>query len=161
MRPQSAKAKGRRLQQAIVADLYRTFPTLRPGDIRSTSMGAGGEDVQLSAAARALIPYSIEAKNQERVNVWAAMEQAEANCGDATPLVVMKKNGVQAHAVVRWSHFLELMRRATASAQVTSDPIPPAPTAVDASRLRAVAALAELIAAVARVPVEPESDSKN
>ena len=34
-------------------------------------MGAGGEDLIMAKAARNLFPYSIEAKNQEKVNVWA------------------------------------------------------------------------------------------
>ena len=91
MRPQSAKSKGRRLQQKIVADLYETFSGLGDGDIRSTSMGAGGEDVLLSAAARKLIPFSFEAKNQERVNMWEAYNQCKANCGVHAPAVVLKK----------------------------------------------------------------------
>ncbi len=75
MRPQSCKAKGRRFQQQIVADLLERFPHLTEDDIKSCSMGANGEDVQLSASARMSIPYSFEAKNQERVNVWSALEQ--------------------------------------------------------------------------------------
>ena len=92
MRSQSAKLKGRRLHQKIVADLYETFPGLGDGDIRSTSMGAGGEDILLSAAARKLIPFSFEAKNQERVNIWEAYTQCKANCGKHAPAVVIKKN---------------------------------------------------------------------
>lgn len=68
MRPSSCKAKGRRLQQQIVADLYARFPALAEGDLRSTSMGCGGEDIQMSPAAREVIPFSIEAKNQVRTS---------------------------------------------------------------------------------------------
>ena len=65
MRPSSAKAKGRRLQQQIVSDLFKVFPELSEGDLRSTSMGAGGEDIQASPFARSAInSFSIEAKNQ-------------------------------------------------------------------------------------------------
>lgn len=111
MKPQSAKAKGRRLQQLIVADVLEAFPQLEADDVRSTSMGAGGEDIQLSAAARRCFPYSIEAKNQERLNVWGAIAQARSNCPSGSqPLVVIRKNGERAQAVLDWQLFLALVR---------------------------------------------------
>ena len=61
-------------------------------DIESRSMGAGGEDLIMSRAAREKFPFSIECKNQEKMNVWSAMEQARANSGDYVPLVIIKKN---------------------------------------------------------------------
>lgn len=122
MKPQSCKAKGRRLQQQIVADLLERFPTLEDDDIRSTSMGANGEDVQLSPAARVLIPYSFEAKNQERLNAWQAVAQAEANTpAGSQPIVVIKKNGHVAYAVVRWSHFLDLIAAPTSPTAEAED----------------------------------------
>ena len=42
----------------------------------------------MSAAARRLIPFSFEAKNQERVNVWDAHAQCRSNCGAHAPAVV-------------------------------------------------------------------------
>lgn len=110
MRPQSCKAKGRRLQQTIVSDLLERFPHLGDDDVRSTSMGAHGEDVQLSPAARRVIPYSFEAKNQERMNIWSAIEQSEANKPTGThSVIVFKKNGQPAYAAVKWTHFVNLI----------------------------------------------------
>ena len=110
MKTQSCKAKGRRLQQLIVTDLLETFPELNEDDVRSTSMGASGEDVQLSATARRCIPYSFEAKNQERVNMWASVQQARQNCPtDAAHVVVVKKNGEKPHAIVEWATLLRLI----------------------------------------------------
>ena len=75
-------------------------------------MGAQGEDVQLSPAARECIPFSIEAKNQEKLNVWSALDQCQANAPiGAAPLVVMKKNGREPHAVLPWKTFLNLIRK--------------------------------------------------
>ena len=94
----------------IVSDLLDIFPHLTSDDVRSTSMGAGGEDVQLSAAARRSIPFSIEAKNQEKLNVWNAIEQAHANAPPScTPIVVMKKNGSKPHVVISWDAFKEMI----------------------------------------------------
>ena len=92
MKPQSAKAKGRKLQQWVRDLILESFPSLEADDVRSTSMGAGGEDVQLSPAARRLFPYSVECKSVEKLNVWGAYEQAEANSGEHEPLLIMKKN---------------------------------------------------------------------
>jgi len=47
LKPQSAKAKGRKLQQWVRDQILQRFPTLSTDDVRSTSMGASGEDVQL------------------------------------------------------------------------------------------------------------------
>ena len=88
----SAKAKGRRLQN-LLRDLLRTaFSFLHEDDIKSQTMGMGGEDVILSPEARKYIPYSFECKNVERLNLWEAIDQAKSNCGGRVPIVVIKKN---------------------------------------------------------------------
>jgi hypothetical protein len=74
-------------------------------------MGAGGEDIMLSAKARNMFPYSVECKNQESLNVWKAFGQAVSNCGDHTPMLVIKKNGEKPLAVVPAKHFFKLLRR--------------------------------------------------
>ena len=110
MRPQSAKSKGRRLQQQVVSDLLEAFAHLSEDDIRSTSMGAPGEDVVMSHAARMSIPYSFEAKNQERVNIWSSISQAKANAPQGVdPVVVFKKNGEVPHVALSWKAFLKLI----------------------------------------------------
>ena len=110
MRPQSAKAKGRRLQQNVCQDLLSIFPQLEPDDIRSTSMGCNGEDCQLSPAARKLIPCAIECKNVERLNIWSTVDQALANANGHHPMIVMKKNNTKPWAAVPWPFFLTLLR---------------------------------------------------
>lgn len=65
MKPSSAKAKGRKLQQQVRDLILETFSDLEPDDVRSTSMGAGGEDVLLSPLARRKFPFSVECKNQQ------------------------------------------------------------------------------------------------
>ena len=111
MKAQSAKAKGRKLQQAVRDAILATFPRLEPDDVRSTSMGAGGEDVQLSPAARKLFPYSVECKNLVKIAVFNYYEQSKTNCGDSEPLVVIKQNRSKPLAVVDLDHFMELVRK--------------------------------------------------
>ena len=115
MKPQSAKAKGRNLQKWMRDLILENFTDLEPDDVRSTSMGAGGEDLQLSPAARRRFPYSVEAKNCERLNVWGAYEQAAANSGKHEPLLVMKKNRKKPLVVLDAEAFIELVKLANES----------------------------------------------
>lgn len=110
MKTQSAKAKGRKLQQMVRDLILETFSELEPDDVRSTSMGAGGEDLQLSPAARRKFPYSVECKNVEKLNVWGAYEQAAANSGKHEPLLVMKKNRKKPLVVLDLEAFIDLLK---------------------------------------------------
>ena len=111
MRPASAKAKGRKLQQQVASDIVAAF-WLEPDDITSRSMGASGTDLLLSPAARRVFPYAVECKAVERVNVWEAMLQAEANADDKVPLVVLRRNRTAPLAVIPWEEFLWLTQHA-------------------------------------------------
>ena len=55
-------------------------------------MGAGGEDLIMARDARQKFPFSIECKNQEKLNVYDAYDQACANSGDHEPILFMNKN---------------------------------------------------------------------
>jgi len=109
MKTQSRKAKGRRLQQQFRELLIEKLG-IDPEDIESRSMGAGGEDLIMSKAARHKFPYSIECKNQESLNIWKAWEQANGNKGMYEPLVVIKKNGVKPLVVLDAENFLEMIK---------------------------------------------------
>jgi hypothetical protein len=107
MKTQSAKAKGRRLQQWVRDQLIEELD-VHPEDIESRSMGAGGEDLIMARAARQKFPYSIECKNVEKLNVWDAYLQASENSGDYEPIVVMKKNGKKPLVVIDAEYFVRL-----------------------------------------------------
>jgi len=109
MKTQSAKSKGRNLQKWVVNKLIESFD-IHPEDIKSCSMGAGGEDVVMARAAREKFPFSIECKNVERLNVWDAYDQASANSGNYEPLLVMKKNRKNPLVVMDASAFIELFK---------------------------------------------------
>mgnify|MGYP003133322739 CR=1 FL=1 len=109
MKTQSAKSKGRNLQKWVVNKLIESFD-IHPEDIKSCSMGAGGEDVVMARAAREKFPFSIECKNVERLNVWEAYDQASANSGNYEPLLVMKKNRKNPLVVMDASAFIELFK---------------------------------------------------
>lgn len=107
MKTQSAKAKGRRLQQEFRKLLIEELD-IHPEDIESRSMGAGGEDLIMARAAREKFPYSIECKNVEKLNVWDAYDQASSNKGNYEPIVVMRKNNKKALVVVDAEYFVRL-----------------------------------------------------
>lgn len=110
MKTQSAKAKGRRLQQWVRDQLIEELK-VHPEDVESRSMGAGGEDLIMARAARQKFPFSIECKNVEKLNVWEAYEQAKSNCNDYEPLVVMKKNQKKPLVVIDADYFISLVKR--------------------------------------------------
>ena len=87
MKTQSAKAKGRRLQQWF-RDLLVSKLGIHKEDIESRSMGAGGEDLIMARSARQKFPYSIECKNQEKINIWESYKQADENSKSYEPVVV-------------------------------------------------------------------------
>ena len=107
MKTQSAKAKGRRLQQWM-RDLLIEKLEVHPEDIESRSMGAGGEDLIMARAARKKFPYSIECKNQEKVNIWDAYDQAQENSGDYEPIVVLKRNNTKPLVLIDADYFVGL-----------------------------------------------------
>ena len=110
MKTQSAKAKGRKLQQWMRNLLIEKLE-VHPEDIESRSMGAGGEDLIMARAAREKFPMSIECKNQEKVNVWEAYKQAEDNSGNYEPVVVIKRNKVKPLVVVDSEYFVTLFEK--------------------------------------------------
>ena len=108
MKTRSAKNKGKRLQNDVRDLILETFKELEPDDVRSTTMGDSGEDVLLSPAARKLFPFSVECKNQEKLNVWNAYTQCDMNSKHYEPLVIIKKNNYKSLAVVDLDYFIKL-----------------------------------------------------
>jgi len=95
----------------MVRDRLRSVYTeiLETNDIESQVMGMSGEDIVLSPAAKRAIPYSFECKNQERLNLWSSLEQAEGNSQDRQPVLVFKRNRSNIYVALDFKHFLELI----------------------------------------------------
>ena len=109
MKPRSAKNKGKRLQNKVRDLILEKFNTLEEDDVRSITMGDSGEDILLSPAARRLFPFSVECKNQEKLNIWGALEQAEENSGNHTPLVIFIRNRTKTYGGLELDKLLELL----------------------------------------------------
>ena len=108
MNTATRKAKGKRLQKYVCNLILKYYSILNDQDVKSIRMGRKGEDVQLSEKAKELIPYSIECKNQEKLNVWSAYDQAESNSGNYEPLVVIKRNRQKPLVVLDAEYFMKL-----------------------------------------------------
>lgn len=112
MKTSSCKAKGRRLQKAVVELILVTFPHLTERDVQSTSMGVTGEDVKLSEAAYKCVPLAFECKNQEaNKSLIKAWEQAESHNPASTATLVVSANNSPVLAVIKLSHLMYLYRR--------------------------------------------------
>ena len=117
MKIKSAKAKGRNLQnlvrdklRKIFVDNWTKIPKLEYDDIKSQTMGMGGEDIVLSPIAKKLIPYSFECKNTERLNLWGSLKQCEDNCEDRDPVLVIKRNRSDVYVVMKFDNFINQLR---------------------------------------------------
>lgn len=104
-------SKGRVLQQRVRDAILEKFPELEPDDCRSTSMGMGGEDLQLSPAARKRFSYSVECKRYKSFAVYSFYEQAKANSMGYEPLVVIQGDRKKPLALVDFDHFMELVSK--------------------------------------------------
>ena len=109
MKTRSAKSKGRRLQNQVKELLLEAFTELEPDDIRTAIMGETGEDIKLSPAARREIPFSFECKNQEKINIWESLNQAEENSGDYPPVLIFKRNRSKTYAVLEIDDFIDII----------------------------------------------------
>jgi len=109
MKPASAKQKGRILQQLLRDKILAHFPTLEQDDVKSTSMGAGGEDVQLSPAARKLLPVQFECKNKASYSVYKDYQQATTH-GNYEPVLCIKQNHSKPLIVIDLDYYLRIMR---------------------------------------------------
>ena len=107
----SAKNKGKLLQNTVRDAILERFEELERDDVKSTTMGEGGCDVQLSPAARKLVPLSVECKSLAKFAFYKHYDQAVANTIDGTePVLVAKANRRKPVAIVDLDFFLDLMR---------------------------------------------------
>ena len=109
MKTSSAKAKGRRACQVVAQYILSSFPSLTPKDVTVTPSGVTGVDVQLSQKAFDMFPFCIEVKNQEKLNVWAALEQAVSHRDDnETPILFFTRNRSKMYVALEIEDFFKL-----------------------------------------------------
>lgn len=113
MKPQSAKAKGRTLQQWICKKIseFTGFPCGKDCPIESRPMGQSGVDVRLEEDVLKVLPISVESKNQEKWSLLTWIEQAKKNRKPGTYwMLVVKKNRIKPIIIMDAEEFFELLK---------------------------------------------------
>ena len=111
MKPASAKAKGRKLQQEV-AELIRKELGFTEDDVQVAMSSEKGLDVQLlSEELRFIFPFGIECKNTERIRLWDALAQCERNAEEAElyPLLVFRRNRSRTYATLPLEVLMRLI----------------------------------------------------
>ena len=110
MKSRSAKHKGRRLQAAVRKIILERFPQLGDDDVTTVVRSQSGADIKLSPRAQQVFPYSVECKNVERLNIWSALSQAQANTKEGTrALLVFGRNRTEPYVAILLAEFMELV----------------------------------------------------
>ena len=104
----SCKQKGRRLAKRVAEIIRATF-NLNEDDVYPTPGGVPGEDIKLSEKARQFVPYSIELKNVEKINIWSALEQAESKNRKYKPLLVFSRNRSEDYCSLKFQDFINIL----------------------------------------------------
>ena len=113
---QSAKAKGRHLQQYVCAKVSEItgYEWGSSGDdkpIESRPMGQSGTDVRMESQVRELFPFSVECKFQESWAVHGWIEQAKENQGKGTDwLLVCKRSRKKPVVIMDADRFFSLYK---------------------------------------------------
>lgn len=112
MKPQSAKAKGRKFQQQVRDAILEAFPQLEPDDVRSTSMGASGEDILLSPRGRELFNFTVECKSLAKFVGYKYYDQSAIRVTGQTnvPIVCIKQNGREPLVILSLKDFMEIVK---------------------------------------------------
>jgi hypothetical protein len=112
--PRTRKAKGRMFQNEIVETLGKKYIHLTLGkdkDIQGREMGQTGTDIRLSDTAKLFIPFDIECKAVEQLNIWKALAQAESNTSEGRiPLLVFRRARSKTYAVIELDKLLWVMQ---------------------------------------------------
>ena len=108
----AAKAKGRGGQNEIRDKLLETFPEFEPDDIKSTTMGDTGEDIQLSPAARKKSPIPIEVKRRKSGMKMAYdyIDQAKRH-SKGEPVVFFRADRRDWITMISLDHYMELLKK--------------------------------------------------
>lgn len=109
----AGKQKGRLGQNEIRDRLLEEFPEFEPDDIKSTTMGDSGADVQLSPAARKKINLAIEVKRRRSggKTFYDYMTQARHHVKSGeNPVVFFRADRQPWLVVVDIDFFMELLK---------------------------------------------------
>ena len=104
----NANKKGKRFELQVAKYLSKEFNS----EIRRTP-NSGGLSIKgdIMATQGILSEYNWECKNQEKLNIWKALEQSANDCigSHKQPLVVFTKNYEKDYVALRLEDFTQLL----------------------------------------------------
>lgn len=114
----SAKAKGRRAQDEVVAELQRKIYLphgCHEDDVKPVTMGIPGVDVILTPAARSVADLLIECKNVEKLNIGGTFLSHYDNYENKPGLKLLahKRNRTPMLATLLFSDLVDLIAEVT------------------------------------------------
>lgn len=104
----NANKKGKRFELRIAKDLAKKFDS----NIRRTP-NSGGLSIKgdILTTSGILSEFSWECKNQEKLNIWKALQQSKNDSlgTTKTPVVVFTKNFEDDYIALRYNDFVNLL----------------------------------------------------
>ena len=104
----NANKKGKRFELQVAKYLSKEFNS----EIRRTP-NSGGLSIKgdIMATQGILSEFNQECKNQEKLNIWKALEQSANDCigSHKQPLVVFTKNFEKDYCALRLEDFVQLL----------------------------------------------------
>ena len=106
----NANQKGKRFEREVAKLLNKKFNT----NVRRTPMSGGmsikGDIIDINPDS-VLYDYHFECKNQEKLNIWKALEQARSDRPmGKTPLVVFTKNFQSNYVAIELDDFMNILK---------------------------------------------------
>ena len=93
--------------QKEVAEMISKMLDIPLGDIKITTAGVKGIDVEVCESQKHKFPFDLEVKRVEKLNIWAAFEQASENSD--LPAVAFRRNRDEWKICLSLEDFLALM----------------------------------------------------
>ena len=118
IKTRSAKQKGLDFQKWLCQEIAeiideKYIPGEDDSPIDSRPSGQHGVDIILRGEAKRKFPFSVEAKNQENMNLVETIKQAETNVIEGTDWIIAHKRKTLDFPIVimSWELFKKLLRR--------------------------------------------------
>ena len=105
----NANKKGKRFELKVAKYLSREFNKIKIS--RTPNSGGLSLKGDIMATQGILSEFNWECKNQEKLNIWKALEQSANDCigSHKQPLVVFTKNFEKDYCALRLEDFVQLL----------------------------------------------------
>ena len=105
----NANKKGKRFELKVAKYLSREFNNIKIS--RTPNSGGLSLKGDIMATQGILSEFNWECKNQEKLNIWKALEQSANDCigSHKQPLVVFTKNFEKDYCALRLEDFVQLL----------------------------------------------------